>query len=267
MPDDGTTSAPSRDSLEDSALGQIAAEVARRAAASVRGKLGTAHQVRTKATPTDAVTSADLETEDLIRAELRLATPTASLRGEEGLTVEGTSDIEWVIDPIDGTINFLYNLPVVAVSIAAVRRDRVVAAAVADVIRSEIFTAYRGNGAYLDGRPVHVSTASDLSNSLIATGFSYSAERRRQEAEVVKRLLPAARDIRCFGSAALHLAWVACGRVDAYWQSETKPWDVAAGALLAEEGGAVVELESAGDGWVLAAPPPLFGPLRELVSA
>lgn len=266
MPDEVATTDTSLKQVDDLTLCQIAADVAERAAASVRGKLGSARQIGTKSTPTDTVTSTDVETEDLIRSALRQATPGASLQGEEGASVEGTTDIGWVIDPIDGTVNFLYDLPVVAISIAATRGDRVVAGAVADVLRSEVFTARRGHGAYLDGRQVWISSVTTLADSLIATGFSYSSKRRSEEAEVVGRILPVARDIRCFGSAALNLAWVACGRVDGYWESDTNRWDVAAGVLLAEEGGAVVELGSTGNGSVLAAPSALIGPLRNLVS-
>jgi myo-inositol-1(or 4)-monophosphatase len=266
VPDEAAAEETAPDRFDEASLIVIAGEVAQIASDSVRTKLGSARQIGTKSTPTDTVTSADIETESLIRDALRQATPGASIVGEEGTDVDGTSDLGWIIDPIDGTVNFLYGLPVVAISIAATREDRVVAGAVADVLRGEIFTAGRGLGARLNGDTIRTSSTRDIEDSLIATGFSYSAKRRREEAEAVSRILPAARDIRCFGSAALNLAWVACGRVDGYWESDTNRWDVAAGALVAEEAGAVVELGSTGTGSVLAAPHALIGPLRRLVS-
>jgi myo-inositol-1(or 4)-monophosphatase len=186
--------------------------------------------------------------------------------GEERASIAGSSEIGWVIDPIDGTVNFLYDLPVVAVSIAATLNGVVVAGAVADVLRDEVFTARLGHGTRLNGRPVFSNSVTDIGSALIATGFSYSADRRAEEAKVVSRIVPAARDIRCFGSSALHLAWIACGRVDGYWESDINYWDVAAGALLAREAGADVYLESpTGSGCVLAAPPGIFDQLRSLV--
>lgn len=253
-------------SSDDAALEDIAADVAQRAAASIRAKLGSAVQVGTKATPTDTVTSADLEIEQFILAALQEATPGASVLGEEGTAVKGTTDIGWIIDPIDGTVNFLYDLPVIAVSIAATRGDQVVAGAVADVLRKEIFAARLGHGATLNGHAITVSPITGMADALIATGFSYAAETRSEEAKVVSRILPAARDIRCFGSSALNLAWVACGRIDGYWESDVKPWDVAAGGLLANEAGAAVDLCSpSGDDHVLAAAPGVFHALRRLV--
>ena len=266
VPEEIAAKEPVLDAVTETELEIIARDVARLASDSVRAKLGTAREIGTKSTPTDTVTSADLETEGLIRDALRLATPGASIIGEEGTDVEGTSDIGWIIDPIDGTVNFLYELPVVAVSIAATRKDEVIAGAVADVLRMEVFTASRGHGARLNWRDIRTSTVSDIAESLIATGFSYSSQRRGTEAEIVTRILPVARDIRCFGSAALNLAWVACGRVDGYWESDTNRWDIAAGVLLAEEAGAIVELDATATGSVLAAPPALVDALRQLVS-
>ena len=162
-------------------------------------------------------------------------------------------------------MNFLYDLPVVGVSIATMRDGSIVAGAIADVVRAELFTGSLDNGARRDGRPISVNKIDDFSDALIATGFSYSATRRAEQSDVVARILPAARDIRCFGSAALHLAWVGCGRVDGYWQSDINPWDVAAGSLIAAEAGAVVELESpTSPGSVLAAAPGIADTLREL---
>ncbi len=248
-------------------LESIAVDVAGRTAEHVRGRLGTARQVGTKSTRTDTVTSTDLDAEDFIRRELLAATPDASIVGEEGTFVAGNASIGWVIDPIDGTVNFLYDLPVVAVSIAATIDGEVVAGAVADVLRGEVFGAHRGGGTRRDGQRVAASDVAELQDALLATGFSYSSGARSEEARVVSRLMPAARDIRCFGSAALHLAWVACGRLDGYWQAGTHHWDVAAGALLASESGAVVDLEAPdGTGSIIAAPPAIIDAVRALVA-
>ncbi len=254
-------------SVGAAALEAIAADVAGRAAGQVRRELGKARQIATKSTHTDTVTSADLDVEDFIRSELLAATPAASIVGEEGTEVAGTTGVGWVIDPIDGTVNFLYDLPVIAVSIAATLDGAVVAGAVADVLRGEVISAHQGGGTRRDGVEVAVSEVAKLRDALVGTGFSYSSETRSEEATAVSRVIPLARDIRCFGSAALHLAWVACGRLDAYWQGETHYWDVAAGALLAGEAGAVVELETpGGTGSVVAAGPGIIDELRALVT-
>lgn len=228
--------------------------------------MGQNQVVRTKSTPTDVVTAVDVEVETFIRGELLAATPGAAVRGEERAPVSGTSSIGWVVDPIDGTVNFLYDLPVVSVSIAATIDGRVVAGAVADVVRSEVFTGSAGNGVRRDGVAVTPSETCDLHEALVGTGFSYAADIRRREGAVVARILPAVRDIRCFGSAALHLCWVACGRVEAFYQKGLHEWDVAAGAFLAAEAGARVEQDvDAGDGLVLAATQSVFDPLRVLI--
>lgn len=255
-------------SIDAANLEAIAADVAERAAALVRTQVGKAHQVGTKSSHSDVVTSTDLAVEDFIQRELLAATPAASIVGEEGTAVAGTTRVGWLIDPIDGTVNFLYDLPVVAISIAATVDGAVAAGAVADVVRGEVFSASRGGGTRRDGQAVVASDVAELRDALIGTGFSYSAATRSAQARAVSRLIPAARDIRCFGSAALHLAWVACGRLDGYWEGETQPWDVAAGALLATEAGATVATAApGGTGPVIAAPPRLFDELRAILEA
>ena len=146
-------------------------------------------------------------------------------------------DLQWVVDPLDGTVNFLYALPVVAVSVAAAVDGAVVAGAVVDVVGAETWSAAVGHGARLDGDPIGVSTCPALDHALVTTGFSYRAEIRRRQGDVVGRLLPAARDIRCFGSAALQLCWVGAGRADAYFERDIKLWDYAAAALIAARSG------------------------------
>ena len=163
-------------------------------------------------------------------------------------------------------MNFLYDLPVVAVSIGA-RVDGVVAAgAVADVLRGELFSASIGNGARRDSEHIETNDVERLAEALVATGYSYDAVKRVQQADVVSRVLPAARDIRSMGSAALQLCWVACGRVDAYYERDLKPWDVAAGLLIAAEAGATVEPASPDNhDLTVAAAPSIFAALRPLL--
>jgi myo-inositol-1(or 4)-monophosphatase len=247
-------------------LVRIAVNVAAAAAELVRARLGQSQTISTKTTPTDVVTGADLEVETFIRGQLLAATPGATVRGEERSPLMGSTSIGWVVDPIDGTVNFLYDLPVMSVSIAATIDGQVVAGAVADVVRGEVFSGSRDTGVRRDDTPVTTSPTTNLSEALVGTGFSYSSQVRQREGEVVARVLPAVRDIRCFGSAALHLCWVACGRLEAFYQEGLMEWDVAAGAFLAAVAGARVELGSeSNNGLVLAATPGVFDPLRALI--
>jgi myo-inositol-1(or 4)-monophosphatase len=227
---------------------------------------GQPHQVRQKSSPTDEVTQTDLRAEELIRRLLREATPEAGVLGEEGETTEPGARLQWVIDPLDGTVNFLYGVPLFAVSIAAALDGEVVAGAVVDVLRDELFSACLGGGARRDGEPIEVSACTSLPNALVTTGFSYQAEVRALQGEVAHRILSRARDIRCFGSAALELCWVACARVDAYFQRDTEIWDRAAGALIAAEAGARTELPCPeNDDLVIAAAPGIFDDLWTVV--
>lgn len=247
-------------------LETVAVDVARLAANHVRSRVGAARAVDTKSSPTDVVTDTDLETERLIRHELKARSPGSSMVGEELADQSGDSDVGWIVDPIDGTINFLYNLPVVSVSVAATLHGIVVAGAVTDVVLGETFSATAGGGARSDGATIAVSGEHELANSLVGTGFSYNAERRADEATVVGRILPTARDIRCFGSAALQLCWVGCGRLDACYQRGLKIYDYAAGALIAAEAGAEVEQPTDnGHDLLLATTPRLLSTIRDLI--
>lgn len=249
-----------------SSLETVAARVANHAAAHVRRHLGRARTLRTKSSATDVVTYTDIEVETLVRRELEAQVPGSTFVGEEQDDHTGTSDVAWIIDPIDGTVNFLYDLPVVAVSIAATVCDEVVAGAVVDVLRDETFTAHRGGGATREGMPIAANTPAGLAQALLVTGFSYDAQLRTAQAAVLQRVVGVARDVRCFGSAALHLCWVACGRVDGYWETDLKPWDVAAGGLIAQEAGAEVRSPVLdGRAMTLAAPRVVFDPLIALV--
>lgn len=244
----------------------VAIDVARAAASLVREHSGRAIAAATKTSPTDVVTHTDLASETLIRRELLARCPGSAIVGEEYDDGVGINRVGWVVDPIDGTVNFLYDLPVVAVSIAATIDGEVVAGAVADVQRGEVFSASAGGGARCDGQPVHASSTDDIGQSLVGTGFSYDVERRTRHAHVIAGLLAHCRDIRCMGSAALNLCWVGCGRLDAYLERDLKPYDFAAGALIASEGGAVVRLPDADD-LVLAAAPGVAATFKKLATA
>jgi myo-inositol-1(or 4)-monophosphatase len=247
-------------------LERIATATARSAAALVTDTYGRPHPVGQKSSPTDVVTQTDLRAEVLIREHLLEATPEAGVLGEEHETTEPGARVQWVIDPLDGTVNFLYGIPLFGVSIAAAVDGEVVAAAVIDVLRGELFSAHLGGGARLDGEPIAVSPCASLPEALVATGFSYQAQLRDLQGEVAHRVLSRTRDVRCFGSAALELCWVACARVDAYFQRDTEIWDRAAGALIAAEAGARTELPCPeNDDLVIAAPPAVFDDLCTVV--
>lgn len=248
-------------------LERIAADIGREAARRIRAVAGNAREVAKKSSETDIVTATDIEIESYIEAGLRAATPHSSMLGEEHGSRPGSSELGWIVDPIDGTVNFKYDLPVISVSIAATWGGATVAGVVVDVHRGDVFTAARNRGARLNGRPITANPTSDLATSLIGTGFSYSSSRRAEEAEAVGRVLPQVGDIRCMGSAALNLAWVACGRLDGYYESDVQVWDVAAGALLVGESGGQVFLESRHSaGSVLAAAPGIFDDLSAIAN-
>jgi myo-inositol-1(or 4)-monophosphatase len=227
---------------EPAELERIAVHAARSAASLVTSAYGSPDLVGYKSSPSDVVTQTDLRAEDLISQVLHEQTPGAGILGEEGGTTTPAARLQWVIDPLDGTVNFLYGVPLFAVSIAAALDGEVVAGAVVDVLSDEVFSAHFGGGARLNGKSISVSACASLDDALVATGFSYQAELRALQGEVVHRLISRARDLRCFGSAALELCWVACARLDGYFQRDTEIWDRAAGALIAQEAGARVEL-------------------------
>ncbi|MBB5790934.1 inositol monophosphatase family protein [Jiangella mangrovi] len=207
----------------------------------------------TKSTPTDVVTESDTAAEALIRSRLFAARPDDGFVGEEDGSVVGSSGVEWVVDPIDGTVNYLYGIPQYAVSIAASVDGVVVAGVVLNPASGELWTAVQGGGAFLDGRPVRVSSCTSLSLALVGTGFGYDAGRRARQASVLLEVVPRVRDIRRAGAAALDLCAVASGRLDAYYERGLNPWDLAAGGLIAAEAGAVVSgLRGAAAGGELA---------------
>jgi myo-inositol-1(or 4)-monophosphatase len=248
-------------------LEAIAIEAASAAARVIRTETGAIAAIRMKSTPTDPVTHLDLEAERIVREVLAARTPDASILGEEDGGTRGDGGIGWVIDPIDGTVNLTYGLPITSVSVAATSDGQVVAGCVVDIMRDEVFSASVGGGARLDADPIGVTEADELAASLIATGFDYAAEARALEAAHFGRILPAARDVRCIGSAALNLCWVACGRFDGFYQRNMQYWDYAAGALIAAEAGAAVQAPlSDNDRLMVAANPHIFEALRAVVS-
>jgi myo-inositol-1(or 4)-monophosphatase len=247
-------------------LERIAIDTTRAAAAIVKAGYGSATSLRSKSSPTDIVTQTDLDSENLVRQLLSASTPHAGLLGEEGGGTNPGQPLQWIIDPLDGTINFLYGVPIFAVSIAAAVQGVVVAGAVIDVLRQEVFSAHVGGGARLNGEPIQVAGCDDLTKALIATGFSYRKELRERQGRITHELLPRVRDVRAFGSAALECCWVACGRVNGYFERDIKLWDYAAGALIATEAGALAELPCPENAdLVVTAAPGIFSALRALL--
>jgi myo-inositol-1(or 4)-monophosphatase len=225
-------------------------------------------EVRTKSTKTDLVSRVDSEAERAIVAELSAARPGDGILAEEETDVGGSTGVRWVIDPLDGTVNYVHGYPAYACSIGFEVDGDLAGGAIADSTRDVVYSARRGGGASADGEPIRPSEKTDLSRCLIATGFAYAAELRARQAEVAARLLPVVADIRRAGSAALDLAAVAAAEVDAYYEIGLRPWDLAGGSAIAVEAGARVEVfavEGSEDGLVVAAPTQLFEPLRVLL--
>jgi len=263
-PTDDATRRPSADSVEAEALRDLAIAVAREAGAVlVRGRDSVRTFVGTKTSGTDMVTEMDRASEALVTRLLLEARPDDAVVGEEGVDHPGTSGIGWVVDPLDGTTNYLYGYHGYAVSIAAVRDGIVLAGAVFDPVHNEMFAAALGHGATCDASALAINQPADLSTVLLGTGFSYVSTRRAEQATILARVLPKVRDIRRGGAAALDACWVGAGRLDAFFEHGLQPWDWAAGGLVASEAGARAEVLPGG--LHLAAPPHLFDELRALV--
>jgi myo-inositol-1(or 4)-monophosphatase len=230
---------------DDGQLLAVAQEAARAAASVLLDCQGrVAGAVQTKSTPTDPVTEADVAAEEAIRRVISERRPDDSVVGEEGEERAGSSGLRWIVDPLDGTVNYIYGNPLWCVSVACEGH----AGVVYDPVGKECFTAPAGGTPELNGAGIAPTMVTDLGRCLLATGFGYDAEVRRGQAATVARLLPVVRDIRRGGSAALDLAWLAAGRCDAYFERGVKEWDVAAGRIICEAAGLEVrELEPAGD--------------------
>lgn len=264
------------DEIDPDELRAVAEDVVAEAAAFVRRRRGemfaapAAESVRTKSTATDPVTVADTESEQLVRrllAELRAGD--AVLGEETGGSPGRPGTVRWVVDPIDGTVNFLYGIPAYAVSLAAQVDGVSIAGAVADICNGEVFSAALGRGATLiEGgvrRPLRCTEVTDLGMVLLGTGFGYEPRRRALQGALLAQMLPLVRDVRRFGSAALDLCQVAAGRLDAHYEHGLNVWDWAAGALIAAEAGAVVLTPSEPAGLLLAAAPGVAGELRTVL--
>jgi myo-inositol-1(or 4)-monophosphatase len=211
------------------------------------------------------VSDADREAEDAIAAILVAERPDDGLLAEEGSSADAPSGRRWVVDPLDGTTNFLYGFPVWGVSVALEDGDGGLVGVVFDPNRDELFAAERGGGATVNGVQIRVREGAPLHRALLATGFGYDAERRALQADVVREVLPRVRDIRRAGAAALDLAWLAAGRLDGYWERGLKHWDFAAGGVLVTEAGGEVRELPGDPGGLVAASGGLIDELAELV--
>ncbi|MFI6645162.1 inositol monophosphatase family protein [Streptomyces sp. NPDC050504] len=247
----------------------LALEAASRAGELLRdGRPADLGVAATKSSPIDVVTEMDIAAEKLITGFLAERRPDDGILGEEGASTEGTSGVRWVVDPLDGTVNYLYGLPTWAVSVAAERDGERVVGVVEVPMRRETCRAVLGGGAYLNDRPIRCRPAPPLDQALVSTGFNYVAEVRRHQADVAQRLVPKLRDIRRGGSAAVDLCDVAAGRLDGYYERGLHPWDLAAGDLIAREAGALTGGRPGGppDGdLAVAAVPGVFEPLQALL--
>ncbi|MGP4011134.1 inositol monophosphatase family protein [Streptomyces sp. 4N124] len=252
----------------------LAQEAARQAGELLRdGRPADLAVAATKSSPIDVVTEMDIAAEKLITGLIADRRPDDGFLGEEGASVEGSSGIRWVIDPLDGTVNYLYGLPTWAVSIAAEQNGERVVGVVAAPMRGETFHAIRGGGAWATGawdgeRKLTCRPAPPLDQALVSTGFNYVSEVRAHQADVVQKLIPLLRDIRRGGSAAVDLCDVAAGRLDGYYERGLHPWDLAAGDLIAREAGALTggrPAEPPSNALTVAATPGVFEPLQRLL--
>ncbi|MBN9213751.1 MAG: inositol monophosphatase [Microbacterium sp. SCN 70-200] len=253
---------------------QLAEQIAREAGALARRRREEGVRIAaTKSALADIVTDADREVEQLIRARLAEARPEDGFLGEESGAERGSSEVTWVVDPIDGTVNYAYGIPHYAVSIAAVTGEPTPEEWTAQVgvvftpMLGELFRAARGSGAWLGDQRLAVSTVTDA-GALLATGFGYDPATHAGDLERVRKVMPIARDLRRAGAASLDLAYVAAGRLDGYFERGLHPWDHAAGALLVSEAGGMVGGEPGdrpGRAMTIAAGPQLFPRLHAAI--
>jgi len=226
----------------------LASDLARNAGQVHAEGMRSALRIETKSSPTDLVSQVDRESERMIVERLSQLRPDDAVLGEEGTLGQGTSGVRWVIDPLDGTTNYVYGYPAFAVSIAVEIEGRPQIGVVYDSSAGRLYRAISGFGAVCDDQPIHVREQPDLSTALVATGFSYEAAQRERQGSVVAQVLGRVRDIRRGGTAALDLCHVAAGHVDAYWELDLSPWDYAAGSVIARAAGADVLFPQAAHG-------------------
>jgi len=254
---DDMTPVGAPDSSETAALLELAVRAAHAAGAELLRRYGHVEGLDTKSSATDPVTDADRVSERLLSELITGERPQDGLLGEEGASRPSESGLIWVVDPLDGTVNYLYELGNWAVSVAVEDDDGPLAGTVFDPVLGRTFTASRGGGAWFDGRRLQVNDPIPLSRALVATGFGYLPERRATQGALVAGLLPKIRDIRRIGSAALDLCAVAAGFVDGYFEEGVQRWDVAAGGLVAREAGALMTSftpTGVDTGWLVAGP-------------
>lgn len=248
-------------------LRQIAITIAREAGAVVSRRSTEHLHPDTKSTATDVVTEVDRDTEKLIRQRLADLRPGDGMLGEEGTDDPGSTGVRWIVDPLDGTVNYLYGIGAYSVSIAAELDGQVVAGAVYDAATGVGYDGVRGGGSYRNGVRLACSDVTDLGHALLGTGFGYDAQVRADQGALIANVLPRVRDIRRIGSAALDMCWVAGGVLDAYFERGTHEWDRAAGLLIAEEAGArFAVIPENGRDLVVLAPPAIFDELFALVT-
>ncbi len=219
---------------------QVAVAAAEKSARILRQRFGNVSRIRKKAAQ-EIVTEADIESEKELIAVIHSQFPEHEILSEESGLKKGVSDFKWIIDPLDGTVNFAHQVPIFCISIALAFQDDIVLGIILDPLNKELFSAIRGQGARLNGQPIQVSSVETLTESLLVTGFAYNVEEIFEP--VITRYgncLKVAQGMRRLGSAALDLCYVACGRFEGFWEQNLKPWDTAAGALIALEAGGTV---------------------------
>jgi myo-inositol-1(or 4)-monophosphatase len=261
--------------MTDTELLAVARQAAEAGAAELLSRFGGRSQtradgdaVRAKSTPTDLVSDADLAAEAAIRAVLKERRPGDAILAEDGGASDG-GELRWLVDPLDGSVNFLFGIPAFAVSVACEDGSGTVAGLVLDPVREEYFEATRSGPAMLNGRELRLDgQATALPFAMVATGFGYDSDMRARQAETLHRVLPRVRDIRRVGAAALDLVWTAAGRFDAYFERGLKVWDIAAGSLVAERAGLTVRRlppQGPDPPGVITAPPGMIDELQALV--
>jgi myo-inositol-1(or 4)-monophosphatase len=257
--------------LSTAELRSVAEEAARAAGELLRERFTAGGELAlgTKSTPTDVVSEADLAAERAIREIIAARRPGDAILGEEGGETQEGAGLRWIVDPLDGTVNFLFGVPQWCVSVAVYDDDGGLAGVVFDPLRGEFFAAERGVPPTLNGVAVRASQRDELDSALVATGFAYDSDVRAVQAQVIAQLLPRVRDVRRMGSAALDLAWTAAGRYDAFYERGVQLWDTAAGTVLCEAAGLQVRPlapDGALPGGVVVAPAALLDRLAALVA-